>query len=269
MLEIFQYDFMIRAFIAGLMIAVLAPMIGMFLVVKRYSLLADTLSHVSLVGVAMSALLGIHPMLGALATSAIAAVGIEELRTRKKLFGESVLAIVLSGSLALAIILFRYVRGATLSMVSILFGSITTVTIGDVWMIGGFGVVVLSVTVVWFKWFFLASYDEELARANGVPVRLLNAVLVLLAAVTVSLSIRIVGTLLIGALMVIPVLAATQLKQSFARTYTLAMGISVVSVIVGLFASFYLSLPSGGAIVLVALGVFCIALLVPKAHHRT
>lgn len=264
MFEIFQYDFMVRAFLAGVMIAILAPTVGLFLVVKRYSLLADTLSHVSLVGVALSALLGINPMVGALLTSSIAAFGIEELRTRKKLFGESVLALMLSGSLALAIILFSFAHGLTTSIVSVLFGSITTVVTTDVWMIGLFGLVVLLIILRWFKVFFLVSYDEELARANGLPVRFLNAVLVILAAVTVSLSIRIVGTLLVGALMVIPVLTATQLKLSFKKTFAVSLGASLIAVVVGLIVSFYLNLPSGGAIVLVALVLFVISLLVPK-----
>lgn len=261
MFEIFQYDFMIRAFAAGLMIAILAPMIGIFLVVKRYSLLADTLSHVSLVGVALSALLGINPMVGALVTSSVAAFGIEELRARRKLFGESLLALVLSGSLALAIILFGFTRGQSTSLLSILFGSITTVTSVDLGLIGVFGLLVLGITLSGFKTFFLVAYDEELARANGVPVRLLNAVLVILAAITVSLSIRIVGTLLVGALMVIPVLTATQFKQSFFRTFLIALGGSFLSVVIGLFSSFYLDLPSGGSIVLTSLVLFIGSLL--------
>jgi zinc transport system permease protein len=261
MLEIFQYDFMLRAFAAGLMIAILAPAIGIFLVVKRYSLLADTLSHVSLVGVALSALVGINPMVGALITSSVAALGIEELRTRRKLFGESLLALVLSGSLALAIILFGFTRGQSANLLSILFGSITTVTSFDLWLIGVFGLAVLGIVLAGFKTFFLVAYDEELARANGVPVRLLNAVLVILAAITVSLSLRIVGTLLVGALMVIPVLTATQFKQSFSRTFRIALVISVLSVVIGLFTSFYFDLPSGGSIVLMSLVFFVSSLL--------
>lgn len=269
MLAIFQYDFMVRACLAGLLIAVLAPTIGMFLVVKRYSLLADTLSHVSLVGVALSALLGVNPLVGALVVSSISAYGIEELRTRKKLFGESVLALMLSGSLALAIVLFSFGRGLTTSIVSVLFGSITTVTAGDIWLIGLFGALVLLIVLRWFKVFFLVSYDEELARANGLPVRFLNALLVILAAITVSLSLRIVGTLLVGALMVIPILTATQFKQSFKRTYLIALAASLVAVTVGLAASFYLNLPSGGAIVLSALVLFVASLLRPKAGPAT
>ncbi len=264
MFEIFQYDFMQRAFVAGIMIAILAPTVGIFLVVKRYSLLADTLSHVSLVGVALSSLFGFHPMIGALVTSSVVAFGVEELRTRKKLFGESLLALVLSGSLALAIILFSFAKGSTINLISLLFGSITTVTASDVWLIGVFGLLVLLLVIRWFKLLFFVSYDEELARTNGLPVRFLNAVVVVLAAVTVSLSVRIVGTLLVGALMVIPVLTASQFKQSFKQTYWLALVVSLLSVVVGLGASFYLNLPSGGTIVLTALVFFVGSLVAPK-----
>lgn len=264
MFEIFQYDFMLRAFAAGLMISLLAPTIGLFLVVKRYSLLADTLSHVSLVGVALSALLGVNPIAGALVASSVAAVGIEELRARRKLFGESLLALVLSGSLALAIILFGFTRGQSANLLTMLFGSITTVTLVDLGVIGLFGLLALAVALLGFKTFFLIAYDEELARANGVPVRLLNTVLVVLAALTVSLSLRIVGALLVGALMVIPVLTATQFKQSFYRTFLIAVAASVCSVVIGLFASFYVDLPSGGSIVLTALLLFVASLAWPR-----
>lgn len=267
MFEIFQYDFMLRAFAAGLMIGVLAPAIGVFLVVKRYSLLADTLAHVSLVGVAVSGFVGVSPMVGAMCAAALGAFGIEELRVRKQLFGESVLALMLSGSLALAIILFSVSRGLTLNLLSVLFGSITTVTANDLWAIALLGLVVFLVVLLFFKKLFLVSYDEDLARASGLPTRWLNALIVVLAAITVSLSIRIVGTLLIGALMIIPVLAATQLKFGFLKTYVCAIALSTLSVISGLFLSFYLGLPSGGAIVLVALALFVVSLFVPKRSY--
>lgn len=261
MLEIFQYDFMIRAFIAGLIIAVLAPVVGIFLVVKRYSLLADTLSHVSLVGVAAGVLFNFNPIFGALIASTVAAFGMEKLREKRQLFGESVLALFLSGSLAIALILLGLSHGLNVNIFSYLFGSITTVSKSDLFIIGGFGAAVILTTAILFKKFFLVSFDEELAKANGLPVSALNVGLMVLAAIAVALSMRIVGALLIGALMVIPVLAATQLGKSFRTTAGLAVIISLVSVIVGLFSSFYLNLPSGAAIVSCALVIFGLSLL--------
>ncbi|HVY67322.1 MAG TPA: metal ABC transporter permease [Patescibacteria group bacterium] len=261
MLTIFHYDFMVRAFIAGIIIAVLAPAIGIFLVVRRYSLLADTLSHVSLVGVAGGVFFNFNPIAGALIASTLAAFGMEKLRERGKIFGESILALFLSGSLAIALILLGLSHGLNVNIFSYLFGSITTVTRGDLWIIGIFGALVLAATAALFRRFFLASYDEELARAGGLPVNLLNITLMVLAAVTVSLSMRVVGILLIGALMVIPVLAAMQLAKSFSQTLKYAVAFSLISVIAGLFLSFYLNLPSGGTIVACALILFGASLL--------
>ena len=267
MLEIFQYDFMIRAFAAGLIIGILAPAIGIFLVVRRYSLLADTLSHVSLVGVAFGILFNFNPVIGAIVASSLAAFGMERLREKKKLFGESVLALFLSGSLALAIILLAVSHGFNSNIFAYLFGSISTVSDQDLLIIGLFGITVITLTVYFFKKFFLVSYEEELAKANGLPVTLLNILMMLLAAITVSLSIRVVGILLIGALMVIPVLSAVQFGKSFLRTAIYSILISLISVITGLFASFYLNLPSGGTIVVIALIFFGSSLLINRKNN--
>jgi len=264
MLEIFQYDFMLRAFAAGLIIGILAPIIGLFLVVKRYSLLADTLSHVSLVGVALGVLLGFNPVAGALGISILAAFGIERLRENKKIFGESVLALFLSGSLAIAVVILGFTNGLGVNIFSYLFGSITTVTTGDLQIIGTFGLIVIILTAWLFKRFFLISYDEELAKANGLRVEWLNITLMILAAITVALAMRIVGILLVGALMVIPVLSALQFGKSFKITSRLAVIFSLIGVLAGLFSSFYLNLPSGGAIVVCCLIIFVISLLINK-----
>ncbi len=264
MFEIFQYDFMQRAFLAGTLIGIIAPMIGIFLVVRRYSLLADTLAHVSLVGVATAAVLGVHPVIGALAASAVAAISMEKLREKRKLFGESILALFLSGSLALAIVILGLSHGLNVNIFSFLFGSITTVSSADLVLIGGFGIVVIVTTLLLFKQFFLASYDEDLAKANGLPMSFLNTTLMLLAAMTVSLSMRIVGILLVGALMVIPVLTAMQFGKSFFKTAMYAVFFSVFAVVSGLVVSFYWNIPSGGAIVLIALALFAARFMTKK-----
>ncbi len=264
MLDIFHYDFMIRAFISGVIIAILAPIIGIFLVVRRYSLLADTLAHVSLVGVVGGVLLNINPVLGALVTSVCAALGMEKLRQAKKIFSDSLLALFLSGSLAIALILLGLSHGLNVNIFSYLFGSITTVSKTDVQIIGIFGVLVIATTLLLFKRFFIISYDEELAKANGLPVALLNFILIILAAITVSISMRVVGVLLVGALMVIPVLSATQFGKGFLKTTLIATLCSLMSVIAGLFLSFYLDLPSGATIVVVALILFGLSLFLNK-----
>lgn len=264
MFDIFQYDFIVRAFIAGSITAIIAPLIGMFLVVRRYSLMADTLAHVSLTGVAVGLLTGLNPLLSSLITAIIASLCIERLRESKKIFGESILALFLSGGLAVAVVLLGLSHGFSVNLVSYLFGSITTVSKTDVMVIVGTSILILAAVSTFYKEFFFISFNEELAAANGLHVRALNVLIVVLAAITVSLSMRIVGVLLIGALMIIPVVSAVQFKLSFKGTLLAGIGISLISVISGLFVSYYMNLASGGTIVVIALMIFCISLFVNR-----
>lgn len=264
MFEILTYDFMIRAFIAGIIIAITAPVVGTFLVVRRFSLVADTLAHVSLVGVALGILFNVNPFLAAIFISLVAVVGIEKLRVTRRVFEESILALVLSGSLALAVVLLSLARGVNVNLVSYLFGSITTVSVEDITAIGLLGVVVIAVVTLLYKEFFLVSFDEDLAEAQGLPVARLNLILISLVALTVSLSLRVVGALLTGALMVIPVMTAMQWAKSFKQTVFLSVFFSLIAVIVGLFSSYYLDIASGGTIVLIALIFFLTSIARPK-----
>ncbi len=264
MLEIFQYDFMVRAFEAGIAIGIIAPLIGMFLVVKRYSLMADTLAHVSFAGVAIGLLLGVNPIFSAIGLSVVSAFGIESLRNSRRIFGESVLALFLSGSLAIAVIVLSLAKGFNANLFSYLFGSISTVSTTDLWVTLALAVVVFLNVVFLYKELFFVSFDTELAEASGLPVKTLNIMMVVLAAVAIALSIRIVGVLLIGALMVIPAVSAMQCGRGFRTTLILSVIFSLLSVIVGLFASYYFDLASGGAIVLVALLIFLVSLIVAK-----
>lgn len=255
---------MIRAFIAGGIVAVIAPMIGTFLVVKRYSLMFDTLAHVALAGVAIGLLTSTQPVYAAVAITVLAAIAIEMLRDRKQIYGESILAIFLSGSLAVAVVLISLANGFTVDLFSFLFGSITTVSNTDVTTIVVLGSVVLLTVLGLYKELFLTSFDEELAQANGLRVRLINTVVVVMAAVTVALSMRIVGALLIGAMMVIPVVTGIRLNRSFSGTMLTSIVVGLVSVCVGLFVSYFYDIASGGTIVVVALLLFMISLFIKK-----
>jgi zinc transport system permease protein len=264
MLSIFLYDFIIRAFIAGIITAIIAPLIGMFLVVRRYSLMADTLAHVSLVGVALGLLTNSNPVFSSLIVAVIASIGIERLRESKKIFGESILALFLSGGLAIAAVLIGLSHGFSVNLVNYLFGSITTVSAADLYIIIGASILIIAAIVTLYDEFFFISFNEELAAANGLNVRAFNALLIVLAAVAVSLSMRIVGVLLIGALMIIPVISAMQFKLSFKKTLAAGIIISLISVISGLFASYYLNLTSGGTIVIIALMILCVCLIINR-----
>lgn len=264
MLDIFSYSFMIRGFEAGIIIAIVAPLIGMFLVLRRYSLIADTLSHVSLAGIAIGLLLKINPLVTAIIAAVISSIAIEKLRISKRIFGESALSIFLSGSLALAIVLISLAHGFGVDLFSYLFGSITTVKQFDVTVIGILGVLVITTVIAFYKELVFVTVDEEAAKVSGIPTGFINILLIILAAFTVALSIPIVGVLLISALIVIPVVAALQLKQSFKRTILIAEAISIFSVIVGIITSFYLNLSPGGTIVLIAIGIFIYTLFLNR-----
>lgn len=261
MFDLFSYSFVVRGFEAGIIIAVIAPLIGIFLVLRRYSLIADTLSHVSLAGVAIGLLFKVNPLLTAIAAAVISSVAIERLRISKRIFGESALAIFLSGSLALAIVLISLAHGFSVDLFNYLFGSITTVKQTDVYVIGVLGILVTLAIVAFYKELVFVTVDEEAAKVSGIPTKFINILLIILSAFTVALSIPIVGVLLISALIVIPVVTALQFKESFKNTIVIAEIISVFCVIFGIIASFYLNLSTGGTIVLASLIIFVLTLL--------
>jgi len=263
---LFEYGFVIRGFEAGALVALVAPLIGLFLVLRRYSLIADTLAHVSLAGVAIGALIGVNPLLTALAAALVSSVGIERLRTTKKVYGESALALFLSGSLALAVVLLGLAHGFNTNLFNYLFGSIVTVTQNDVGIMALVAVTVVLMLLAFYKELVYVTFDEEAARVSGVPARLINTVLVLLAALTVSLCIPVVGVLLIAALIAVPPIIALQFRQSFAKTILYAEIISLFSVLSGIVLSFYLDLASGGTIVLFMLVIFYLVMMRPTAR---
>lgn len=250
-----------RGLIAGVIVALIAPLIGVFLVLRRYSLIADTLSHVSLAGLAIGALFGVNPVLTALAATLISSIGIEKLRNTRKIYGESALAIFLSGSLALAVVLLSLAHGFRTNLFNYLFGSIVTVTTNDVYIIAILALVVVAVLAAFFKELVYITFDEEAAKVSGIPTRFINTVLILLAALTVSLSIPIVGVLLIAALIVFPVITALQFRQGLKKTLIVAEIISLFSVLAGILVSFCLNLATGGTIVLIMALIFMVALM--------
>jgi zinc transport system permease protein len=256
--DIFRYSFILRGLEAGIIVAVIAPLIGIFLVLRRYSLIADTLSHVSLFGIALGFLLKINPILTAIGVTVTASLGIERLRLSKRIYGESALALFLSGSLASAIVILSLAKGFNANLFNYFFGSIVKVTDSDIYVIAALAVIVAVTLRLFYKELIYITFDEESARVSGIHTRFINMILIVLAALTVTLSIPIVGVLLIAALLVIPVITALQLKKSFTKTIFYAEIFSLFSVISGFFASFYLNLSTGGTIVLIMLFVFVI-----------
>ncbi len=263
-MEIFQYDFMQRAFIAGIIIAIIASVGGSFVVLKRYSLITETLAHSALVGVAIGLVAGASPIAVAVVVALVSAWSIEYLRSYFNIYSDSILAIFLSGSLALAIVIVSLAGAFNTSLFSYLFGSILSVSTEELWIMGGAGTVALLLLLGFYKEFYFIAFDEEVAQVSGIRVTFFNFLLITIVAVIIALSIRVVGTLLIGALMVIPTVSALQYKKGFGATIWLALLFSLSAVIVGMLLSYYFALPSGAVIVLVILLIFMISLLVNR-----
>ena len=264
MIEMLSYDFMQRAFLAGILIATLASISGTFIVLKRYSMMSETLAHSALVGVAVGLVAGFNPLWMAVSVAILSSWTIEYLRSSFSLYSDAILAILLSGSLAVAIIIVSLGGAFNNSLFSYLFGSILSVSSEDIVTIMIFGTISLLLLLAFSKELYFIAYDEEVAKTSGVKVKFLNYLLVTVVAIIIALSIRVVGSLLIGALMVIPTVAALQYKVGFFKTGLISLVIALVSVVAGMTVSFYFSLPSGATIVLCVIFIFVISLVVNK-----
>jgi zinc transport system permease protein len=260
----FEYDFMQRAFLAGFIIATLASISGSFVVLKRYSMMTETLAHSALVGVAVGLFAGLSPLWMAVIMAIFSAWLIEYLRSSFHLYSDAILAIFLSGALALAIIIVSLGGAFNNSLFSYLFGSILAVNENDLITMAVFGFISLVLLLGFSKELFFIAYDEEVARTSGIKVKMLNYLLVTVVAVIIALSIRVVGTLLIGALMVIPSIAALQYRQGFLKTVLISLFFALSSVAAGMTLSYYFSLPSGATIVMCVIVFFIISLVVNK-----
>ena len=270
-MEMWEMAFMQRAWLAGLMMALICPLIGSFLVLRRQSLIGDGLGHIAFAGVAAGALWGVSPVLSAAVACVVGALGIERVRYILKDKGDMVLAIFFYAGMGLAVVLASMNHDGSFNLSSILFGSLVMVSPGDLWIVGALSLATFAFVVLYYRPLQFITYDENGAAVAGLPVERLNFLLALLTALTVALSMRIVGLLLVSAMMVIPVAAALQTAKSFAGTIILAMVYGVLSVAGGLTVSFYANLAPGGTIVLVATVLFLMSLLLrtkPMGHEH-
>ena len=261
-LEILDYDFMRRALLAAAMVGLAAPVVGGFIVQRGLSLIGDGLGHVSLAGVAAGLLTGRSPVWTALVAAVIAAVVIEVVRWRGRTSGDVALAVIFYGGIAGGVVLISQApSGSAANLNSYLFGAITTTSATDVRTFAVLAAVLLVAVLLLRPWYFAVSSDEEYTRAVRLPALALNCALACLTAVTVVLSMRTVGLLLISALMVVPVATAQRLCRSFTATLLTACSVGLVCSLAGVTTSFYADTPSGGTIVLMALAAFLLAVV--------
>ncbi|WP_290514789.1 metal ABC transporter permease [Aeromicrobium sp.] len=268
MIQLLDYDFMRRALVAAFFTGLAAPAIGTFLVQRRLALLGDGIGHVALTGVALGLLTGIAPIVTAVIVAAIGAVVIELLRMFGRTSGDVALAMLFYGGIAGGVLLTNLADESAAKLNSYLFGSITTVSGGDLVLVGILGVLVLVLSVGLSPQLFAVCQDEEHARVSGVPVRAYSILIAILAAVTITVAMRTVGLLLVSALMVVPVAASQQLTRSFRSTHVAAMAIGLFAALGGVLASYQINTQPGPTIVILALGVFAAAALAGAFARR-
>jgi zinc transport system permease protein len=253
-------EFMRLAFGAGIVVGLLAPAVGFFLVQRRLSLIGDGLGHVAFAGVALGYLLDLPLVLTALIVSVVGALSIELLRARRRTAGDQALALVFYTGIAGGVVLVSAAGALNVNLFQFLFGSILTVTRGDLAVIAALGAASLLVILLLYRPLVATVVDEESARVAGLPVAALNVLTAVLAAVTIAVSMRVVGILLIAALMVLPVIAAGRVAWSMASTVVLAMAVGLGSVLAGITIAYYADFPPGATTVLVATAVTLVAM---------
>lgn len=263
MLDMFQYAFMQKAFLVGILLAVIIPLIGVIVVLKRLSMIGDALSHTSLAGVALGLLLGINPIVGAVVVCIMASFSIEAIRRTLPKYAEISISIIMSVGIGLASVLSGFIEDGA-AFHSFLFGSIVAITDTEVLLVVSVTVIVVVTFLLLYKELMFITFDEQGAVLAGLPVKKINFIITLLTAITVSVAARSVGALMVSSLMVLPVACAMKLANSYKKTVVYAVLFAIAFTIVGLTLSYYFNLKPGGTIVLSGVAVLIPLMLIRK-----
>lgn len=259
----FQFEFMRNAIAAGVIISLLCPVIGLFIVLRRNSMIGDTLSHSSFAGVAIGLVSGINPILSAFVFTSLCALLIEFLRGYFKKYAELVMSIVLTLSLGIAIVLISTGK-STAKVTSFLFGSILTVSRTDLLVMLIVGAICLAIVAIIYNKLMYVTFDEEGAKISGINIKLINYVFTLLVGATISMSIMIMGLLVISSIIVVPVATAMQLELNFKKTMIFSIFFGFIDIMVGLVSSYYINSAPGGTIAITSIIVLIIVLIFKK-----
>ena len=269
---ILNYEFLQNAFASGLIIGVIAPLLGVFVVVRRLSLIADALSHVTLAGIAGSlylsqsvgALALLNPLYLGIVASVTGSLFIERLRRLYKHYEELAIPIIMSAGLGISAIFISVAEGFSSDLISYLFGSVSAVSRQDLWIVVTIAIIVILFLGLFFKEFFVLSFDEEYAKASGLPAKWIHVLFMIVTALVIAGSMRIVGILLVSSLMTLPVAAAMRIAKSFKQAIIYSVVFGELAVLVGLVSAFYLNIAPGGTIVVTSIIILLLALLVKK-----
>ena len=254
-LEALSYGFMQKALIAGIAVGLICSFMGTFLVLRRYSLFGDGIAHVAFGGISVGLFLGVFPLWTAFIVSIFGGLGLQKLRQSTKISGDSAVAVVLVSGLAVGVILVSASGGFSVDLFSFLFGSILLISNEDTIMILGISAGIIATLTIMQKQFLHLTFNEEQAKLVGLRTTLLNYTFVVLASITVVTSMRLVGVLLISALIVIPNISAMMFGKGFKKTVIISMSISVISVVSGILVSYFLNVAPSGTIVVIAVGI--------------
>jgi len=262
-LEFLSYQFGVRALLGGLIVAVTCSSLGVFLVLRRLSLVADGLSHVAFGGIALGLFTGIYPLYTAVVGVVLGALGIHTLG-KLRVASDAAIAIMFAAGLAIGIILISITQNVAVDVLSFLFGTILGINQTDLYLAAALGVTVIGILLLFWKEWVGITIDAEFARVSGLPVPALELVFTIMTGLTVVVAMRLVGVLLVSSLIVVPASAMIQLKMPFRQTVLAACGVAVVSVVAGLQFSFMYNIAPGGSIVLVTICFFILAAIVAR-----
>lgn len=265
----FFYGFMQRAFQASFLIAVIAPILGLFLILRRQSLMADTLSHISLAGIALGLLLNVNPTFMTLVVVVVAAVSIDYLRMLYKSYSEISIAILMSAGMAIALVLMSLNEGGTnTSIQQYLFGSIVTINSSQVQLLLFLFVLVVGLFLVFRKPMYVLTFDEDTAYTAGLPIKLMSIIFNVITGVTIAVIMPIVGALLVSAIIILPAAIAMRLSKSFNLVILAGIIIGLIGMFTGLTASYQFGTPPGATITLVFIAIFIITSLAKKLFSQ-
>ncbi|MDX1595993.1 MAG: metal ABC transporter permease [Nitrosopumilaceae archaeon] len=249
-----------RALISGIAIAVLCSVVGLFLVLRRYSLFGDAVAHSSFGGIALGLMAGIYPLWTAYGVSLISALIITKIKSKFNISGDASVAVLLSSGIAVGLVIIGISGGFTFDIFSFLFGSILLVSVNDTIMILALTGIILIVILLLYRQLLYSTFNEEQAKVSGIPVEKINYLIVFMAGITVVTSIQLVGVLLISALFVIPNVTAIMYGKGFKQTAILSIAFSVFSVVVGILLSYLFDITPAGTIVLLSIALFGISI---------
>lgn len=268
MIELFDYGFMQRGIIGGLIIAGICGVLGVFLVLKKMSLFGDSLSHASFAGISIGFLFGFQPTLTAIIVSGLAAVGIDELVKKMKGASDAATSVILSISLGISILILSYLKGFNADLFSYLFGSILTVSNEDLIVIFFAASGIMLFYWRFYKELAFTAFNEEIAKTSGIDTELINKLFVVISAITIVIAIKAVGILLVSSLIVLPAISALSIAKSLRATILISSLIGCFSVVFGTILSFYTNLAASGVIVILLFCIFLISLKIKKVFRN-